>query len=166
MNLTDALRKEAGKWLREAAKDLHSAKLLLVPVDPEPSRALFHSQQAAEKAAKAFLAFRNVPFRKTHDLADLGLQCASLDPGLGPVLIEAADLTKFAVGFRYPDAPYEPDAEEAAESLEIAEKLCREVRLRVADPAVAEEVGGEVAGEPEPTESSASQPEKSKEPRA
>lgn len=38
----ETLRKEARKWLREAAKDLHSARLLLPPEDPEPSRSLFH----------------------------------------------------------------------------------------------------------------------------
>lgn len=52
MNRNDELRNEAEKWLREAAKDLHAARLLLHPDDPEPSRSLFHSQQAAEKAAK------------------------------------------------------------------------------------------------------------------
>src|SRR5438552_1513237 len=59
MTPNEALRKEAGKWLREAEKDLHAATLLLRTEDPEPSRSLFHSQQAAEKAAKSFLAFQN-----------------------------------------------------------------------------------------------------------
>ena len=40
---------------KEAARDLHGAKLLLKSDDSEPSRSLFLSQQAAEKAAKAFL---------------------------------------------------------------------------------------------------------------
>jgi hypothetical protein len=34
----------------------------------EPSRSIFHSQQAA----KAFLTFHDVTFRKTHDLNELG----------------------------------------------------------------------------------------------
>jgi len=53
---------EARRWLAQAAKDLNAARLL---AKPEPSRSVFHSQQAAEKAAKGFLAFHNVPFRKT-----------------------------------------------------------------------------------------------------
>jgi len=48
-----------------------------------------HSQQAAEKAAKAFLTFHQVPFRKTHSLPDLGSQCASVDPSLEEILRES-----------------------------------------------------------------------------
>ena len=91
MSPADELRREARKWLREAAKDLHGAKLMLHPGDPEPSRSPFHSQQTAEKSAKAFLAFRDVSFRRTHDLVALGLQCGDLDPELTPFLSEAAD---------------------------------------------------------------------------
>ena len=131
MTPNETLRREAEKWLREAAMDLYSARLLLPSKDPVPSRSLFHSQQAAEKAAKAFLALRNSPFRKTHDLVELGLQCGDLDPALGPLLSEAADLTDYASTFRYPDAPDAPDLEEATRALEIAERVYEEVRLRV-----------------------------------
>jgi len=54
MTPDELLRKEAAKWLREAAKDRNAAQILL---EGEPSRTVFHSQQAAEKAAKAFLTF-------------------------------------------------------------------------------------------------------------
>jgi HEPN domain-containing protein len=33
-----------------------------------PAEALFHAQQCAEKAMKAVLTWRQVPFGKTHDL--------------------------------------------------------------------------------------------------
>jgi HEPN domain-containing protein len=121
-------RKEAAKWLRQAAKDRNAARVLL---GPEPSRSVFHSQQAAEKAVKAFLTFHQIPFRKTHDLTDLGSQCASVDPSLEGILREVADLTDYASAFRYPDAPYEPDAVEAAGALATASKLCDEIRLRL-----------------------------------
>jgi HEPN domain-containing protein len=78
-------RREAAKWLRQAAKDRNAARVLL---EPEPSRSVFHSQQAAEKAVKAFLTFHQIPFRKTHDLADLGSQCATADSSLGRILRE------------------------------------------------------------------------------
>jgi len=64
-------RDEAARWLMAAAKDLKSARLL---AGEEPMGSVFHSQQAAEKSAKAFLAFHNVPFRRTHDLQELGNQ--------------------------------------------------------------------------------------------
>jgi HEPN domain-containing protein len=128
MTPDELLRKEAAKWLRQAAKDRNAAEILL---RPEPSRSVFHSQQAAEKAVKAFLTFHHVPFRKTHDLADLGSQCASVDPSLEAILREVADLTDYASAFRYPDAPYEPGAEEAAGALATAIKLCNEIEGRL-----------------------------------
>ena len=82
---------------------------------------------------KAFLTFHQIAFRKTHDLADLGSQCAATDPTLEPILHEAEELTDYASAFRYPDAPYEPDAAEAAEALAIAARLCEEVQRRIED---------------------------------
>ncbi len=49
---------------------------------------VFHSQQAAEKGEKAFLTILQIPFRKPHDLAELGVQCASADPSLKPIVEE------------------------------------------------------------------------------
>jgi HEPN domain-containing protein len=121
-------RKEAAQWLRQAAKDRNAAGVL---IGPEPSRSVFHSQQAAEKAVKAFLTFHQIPFRKTHNLTDLGSQCAAVDPSLEPILRDVADLTDYASAFRYPDAPYEPDADEAAGALATATRLCAEIRRRL-----------------------------------
>ena len=60
MTPDELLRREAAKWLRPAAKDRNAAQVL---VGPEPSRSVFHSQQAAEKAIKAFLTIDQIPFR-------------------------------------------------------------------------------------------------------
>lgn len=65
----DLPRDEAAKWLLQASKDRNAAQALLTV---EPSRSVFHSQQAAEKALKAFLTFHQIAFRRTHDLRDLG----------------------------------------------------------------------------------------------
>jgi HEPN domain-containing protein len=99
----------------------------------EASRSVFHSQQAAEKAIKGFLTFRQIAFRRTHDLTDLGSQCASIDASLEPILREVEDLTDYATAFRYPDAPYEPDMSEAAEALKVATSLCDEIQRRIAN---------------------------------
>jgi hypothetical protein len=90
MTPEESRRDEAGRWLAQARKDLNAAGLLATA---EPSRSVFHSQQAAEKVAKALLAFYDLPFRKTHDLNELGKQCAALDASLAPLFREAADLT-------------------------------------------------------------------------
>jgi len=124
MTPEESRRDEAGRWLAQARKDLNAARLL---ASEEPSRSVFHSQQAAEKAAKAFLAFLDVPFRKTHDLNELGRQCAALNPSLTPVFKDASDLTDYAVVFRYLDAPREPDEAEAIVALGTAMRLVEEV---------------------------------------
>lgn len=120
MTPEQSLRDEVARWLAQARKDLNAARLL---VSGEPSRSVFHSQQAAEKAAKAFLTFHDVTFRKTHDLNELGSQCVQLEPVLAALFQEAADLNDYAVVFRYLDAPREPDEEEARGALETAERL-------------------------------------------
>ncbi len=53
MTPDELLRNEAAMRLREAERDRNAALLL---VEAEPSRSVFHSQQAAEKAIKGFLS--------------------------------------------------------------------------------------------------------------
>ena len=65
-------------WLLKAADDLRGAEIDLAAEPPLTGDALFHCQQAAEKALKALLAWHDVPFRKTHDLAEIGQQCTTL----------------------------------------------------------------------------------------
>lgn len=59
--------------------------------------ALFHCQQAIEKALKAFLTWHDEPFRKTHDLGELGTQCVTLDDTLTALLRRAAPLDRVRV---------------------------------------------------------------------
>jgi HEPN domain-containing protein len=54
-------------WLARAADDLEAAERLL-KAPALFGAAVFHCQQAAEKALKGFLAWHDTPFRKTHDL--------------------------------------------------------------------------------------------------
>jgi HEPN domain-containing protein len=90
MTPDELLLSEAAKWLREAAKDRNAAHILL---EAEPSRSVFLSQQAAEKATKAFLTFHQIAFRRTHDLKELGSQCVTADPSLRPILRDIEELT-------------------------------------------------------------------------
>ena len=75
------LLEETHTWLDRARRDLRAVRLLIA--GEVYAEALFHCQQAAEKALKAFLTFHDQPFRKTHDLASLGRQCANIDATLG-----------------------------------------------------------------------------------
>ena len=106
--------------------------------------AVFHCQQAVEKALKAFLVWSDVPFPKTHDLGRLGNQAAQLDPSLEQLVDRIVDLSKYAWMFRYPGDPIEPSTEEAREVLARARAAVDEVRGRIfgLDPAAAENQPG------------------------
>jgi len=56
--------------------------MLQIP-PPLLATAVYHAQQAGEKALKAFLAAHNTPFRPTHNLEDLLSVCISIDAGFG-----------------------------------------------------------------------------------
>ena len=131
MTPEESRRDEAARWLTQARKDLHAAHLL---VAAEPSRSTFHSQQTAEKAAKAFLTFHDASFRKTHDPNELRGQCAALNSSLALLFKEASDLTDYAVVFRYLDAPREPDESEAMAALEIAGRVLEEINAVMVMP--------------------------------
>jgi HEPN domain-containing protein len=115
--------KETKRWLVRAAEDLRAAEHGFGADPPLLGTIVFHCQQAAEKSVKAFLVWYERPFRKTHDLVELGQQCVGLDASLEPLLRKAAPLTEYAWKFRYPGEPEEPSREEAHEALAIAREV-------------------------------------------
>jgi hypothetical protein len=72
-----------------------------------------------------------VPFRKTHDLAEIGQQCVGVDPSLEAVCRSAEGLTAFAWVFRYPGEPEEPPVEDAAGALAVARDVYGTVLSRL-----------------------------------
>lgn len=86
-------------WLTKSAQDLRRIEILLAAEPPDAEGALFHSQQAAEKAMKGFLTWHDVPFRRVHELDLIGEQCASVDQSLSDVMSQADTLTKYAWRF-------------------------------------------------------------------
>jgi len=80
MPLDPARIKETNSWLTKASDDLRAANHQMSAEPPLMEDAAFHCQQAVEKSLKAFLSWQDQPFRKTHDLIELGRQCAEIDP--------------------------------------------------------------------------------------
>jgi hypothetical protein len=72
---------DARAWIEKATLDLRSAEADLAARPAIIGDALFHCQQAVEKALKGLLAWHDEPFRKTHDLAELGARVAGLEVG-------------------------------------------------------------------------------------
>jgi len=122
---------EVRAWLQKAANDLRGANIDLEASPPLIEDALFHCQQAVEKAMKGFLAAHDRIFRKTHDLDELAMACESIDPSLSEILDRARDLTVFAWLFRYPGETEVPSAAEAKENLATASQAYDAIRLRL-----------------------------------
>jgi hypothetical protein len=88
-------------------------------------------QCTAEKSLKAFLSWHGIPFRKTHNLVELGGACCQIDQSLEPLLRRAAPLTEYAWKFRYPGDPSEATAEEASSALGAAREVFESVLGRL-----------------------------------
>jgi HEPN domain len=89
----DARIKDVHAWLSKAELDLRAAAHeISAPEEGLWGDVMFHAQQAAEKAMKAFLAWHDVPVRKIHNLEELGRQCVGLDATLGTLADRAAPL--------------------------------------------------------------------------
>lgn len=122
--MDEAKRRLVASWLTKAAHDLESAKRLSSGADPLLDTAIYHCQQAAEKAVKGYLTFCDEPFEKIHDLKLLAKQAAKHDAAF-TAWIETADmLTPYASRFRYPGDEF-PDSAEFDEALDQAERLCK-----------------------------------------
>jgi HEPN domain-containing protein len=104
--------------------------------EPFLDTAVYHCQQAAEKALKAYLTLQDAPFEKIHDLTVLIEQCSGFNEGFKELLGYSEILTPYATAFRYPGdvlEPARPDAEEAAGLAErivefVIQKMPEEVK--------------------------------------
>jgi len=122
---------ELRQWLRKADDDLRAGRAVLALTPPLVEVALFHAQQAAEKAAKGFLVSKDAEVPRSHDLGAIAQLVLDLDPSLEPLLVRIAPLTPFAVTFRYPGYYGKPTRDEAQTALDDAEALLRAMRARV-----------------------------------
>lgn len=115
-----------GRWLRYAEDDqLSAARLMADP--PLLAGVVFHSQQAAEKALKAYLhALEVASVPRTHRLRDLSQLVVRV--GGGPAPDEAVDfLDTYSVSIRYPEVDL-PVTEVGQEAIEHAEAIVSFVR--------------------------------------
>ncbi|MBA2432147.1 MAG: HEPN domain-containing protein [Chthoniobacterales bacterium] len=58
-------------WLVKAGNDLRNARIVSAVQDGPLDTAIYHCQQAAEKAVKAFLIWHDQVFPKTHEIGSL-----------------------------------------------------------------------------------------------
>ena len=123
--MDDTRRELLRSWLTKAASDLRSARILGSTDDAPLDTAIYHCQQTAEKAVKAFLVSQAVSPEKTHDIRKLTLAAATHEPRFNELLDRATALTPYAWEFRYPDdlAETYPTREEFDEALQHAQAI-------------------------------------------
>ena len=118
-------------WLYKAENDLKSAKKLLTGDDPILDTAIYHTQQCAEKALKGYLAFKEQPLKKSHDIELLVELCSKIDIDFEKLYDLSEDLTPYATAFRYPDIYLEPDYDEVNDAIVMAEEILEFVRVKI-----------------------------------
>ena len=129
MNPHDARARETQEWLGKAREDLASARVLIDA--GHLTNALFLCQQAAEKSIKGFLTWHERPFRRTHDLEELGAACSSVDGTLGSQMERADILSEFAWKLRYPGVEITPERDEAEAMLALARDIFQGIQERL-----------------------------------
>ena len=121
--MTEEKSAETRKWLIKSENDLGSARRLMEGEVPYYDTAVYHCQQAAEKALKAFLTHHDSVFVRTHDLTELLDLCITIDASFKSYRDIAEELTPYAVLFRYPGDLLEPDPDEVEKALRDAQSL-------------------------------------------
>jgi len=135
--MADAPAPEAKAWMVKAWRDLETARRSATGEPPFYDIAVYHCQQAAEKAVKAFLVQHGKPYEKTHDIEVLVDLAAELDARFSELADAADALTPYATRFRYPNATFsvEPQPVEFNEALQHAQSVYEFVLNRL-PPAV------------------------------
>lgn len=111
------------EWLRRARSNLARARAGRQQAEVLYEDLCFDAQQAAEKAIKALLVHRSVPFPKTHALADLLTLVADSGIAVPEELRAAGILTDYAVEARYPGVYEDVTEEDHAEAVRLAEQV-------------------------------------------
>lgn len=111
------------EWLNRARSNLIQAK----EKDPRIyfEDRCFSAQQAAEKAIKGVLLHRGLRFPYIHDLSELLKLLKDAGEDIPAEVLDAREITSYAVQTRYP-GPAEPVTQkEYREALKIAERVVK-----------------------------------------
>jgi len=117
------------KWIEMAEIDMETARILLKegryyqPV-------CFHVHQAVEKLLKAYIVFKGLKPKKSHDLEELCTICSNYEQGFLKYMDDCTELSTYYIETRYPlDIPFsEISKDEARKALVMGEDICRFVK--------------------------------------
>jgi HEPN domain-containing protein len=116
------------QWLYKAEQDLGSAKHLLN--GGFYGTAIYHTQQAAEKAFKAYCVHIGVSVPRTHNLDTLCQLCQTSDIDFSNIYLYAIDLNGLDVAFRYPSVLFEPTDTDVQNAIQLASDILDFVKTK------------------------------------
>lgn len=124
---------EIQQWLLKSRRDLEAARLLFKSQISLLDVVVYHCQQSAEKALKAYLTYQNVIVKKTHNLIVLLELCNSFEADFEDLRNFAETLTPYATEFRYPGDLIEPERGDAEEAIKMAATVLNFVTHKLPD---------------------------------
>lgn len=119
------------EWLNRAKSNLVRAKGGAGIPEVFFEDLCFDCQQAVEKAFKALLVHKKVPFPKTHDISELLTLVQNAGFAPTPDVLEAARLTGYSVESRYPGLEEPVTEGEYKEALSVAERVVNWVESKL-----------------------------------
>jgi HEPN domain-containing protein len=90
------------EWLKYAGNDFETVQILSNHHPMQIEIICYHCQQAAEKALKAFLLYKDHEPPKTHSLENLVDLCKEMSCDFDEIVEECEYLNPFGVQSRYP----------------------------------------------------------------
>jgi HEPN domain-containing protein len=108
------------QWLQTASRDLVAARALAHREPVVREVAVYHCQQAAEKAVKAFLVFKDYDPERTHDVDRLLELAMRWEPAFVASRSAGRRLTPYATLYRYPGDILKPSSQQTDTALNDA----------------------------------------------
>lgn len=121
--MDEAKRELVQSWLHNASHDLAAARLPGTSDPPLFGVAMYHCEQAAEKALKGYLVCCDQRPIRSHDLGRLLDQLIPIEPVFDTWRDAADRLTPLGTRYRYPGEAESPSVEDFQEALDDATAL-------------------------------------------
>jgi HEPN domain-containing protein len=135
----DEILKKVKQWLAYADEDLRLARHGMTLSTGAPHRLIaYHAQQCAEKCLKAYLIFHHIDFPFTHNISRL-LELCGEETSWIKSLMDAEELTFYAITARYPGTEDEVAAEEALRAIKLATLVMESVSKALSGESKAEQ---------------------------
>jgi HEPN domain-containing protein len=126
------IRRKAIQWLNFADEDIRLAEHALTLSTAVPYRLVaYHAQQCAEKSLKAHLVFHRTDFPYTHNISRLLELCSKTSPW-GDSLLDAEELSVYAITTRYPGEDEVVTREEALRAITLGTMVKETVERELA----------------------------------